>query len=230
MGPAQPGDRRAGRRADGGAGRGDGRLDGGGVVFPDGLAGVNRWPTGSRSSIGKTPSRPGDRPSKSATVHASSPRAWRREGNRPGRGRPGRPRLALDARGPQDRARRCGGIPESGSLEPGCLARAGPQAAQDQREHRSLHHLAFSPDGRRSQRVSIRVIVRSRHPSSSGTPPRGQSSSLSPARSLRSPFGPDGKVLFAVAEPHAVLAIELATGRVLWTTTAYLESYPSTST
>ena len=49
-----------------------------------------------------------------------------RKGNRAGRGRPGRSRSALDARGIEDRARRCGGIPESHSLEPGCVARAGP--------------------------------------------------------------------------------------------------------
>ena len=56
-----------------------------------------------------------------------------REGIRPGGGGPGRPGLALDARGARDRSGGRGGIPEDGPLEPGCVARAGPQAAQDHR-------------------------------------------------------------------------------------------------
>ena len=49
-----------------------------------------------------------------------------RQGIRPGSGGPRRPGLALDARGPQDRSGRRGGIPADGPLEPGCVARAGP--------------------------------------------------------------------------------------------------------
>jgi serine/threonine protein kinase len=41
-------------------------------------------------------------------------------------GEQGRSRSALDARGIEDRATRRRGTPESGSLEPRCLARAGP--------------------------------------------------------------------------------------------------------
>ena len=115
-----------------------------------------------------------------------------RQGNRPGRGRPRRPGLALDARGLEDRSGRRGGIPEDGSLEPGCVARAGPQAAQNHRYWRSVRLRRLQP-GRKivCNGFQSSVIGPSRHRSTFGTPPRGESSPRCPVhfRPVRLPTG-----------------------------------------
>ena len=146
---AQPGDRDAGRRAHGGAGRDDRRLDGGGLALPRRSPGVNRSPTSSRSSIGRTPSRPapGDRGARQVASALGGPGA--RKGNRPGRGRPGRSRACSGCSRPSRpprRMRRDSGKPFAGTSAPGSgrsISRSGSARASV-----CCTHLGFSPDGK----------------------------------------------------------------------------------
>ena len=110
-----------------------------------------------------------------------------RQGNRPGRGGPRRPGLALDARGPQDRSGRRGGIPEAVRWNLGAWLGQVHKPLRIIDTAVRATHLAFSPDGRSFATGTVPHIVRTRHQSTSGTPPRGESSPRSPVRSPRSP-------------------------------------------
>ena len=91
------------------------------------LAGASNSRISSRSATGKTAIEARRKAILRARQFASALRGpGTRQGNCPGPGGPRRPGLALDARGLEDRSRGRGGIPEDGSLEPGCVARAGP--------------------------------------------------------------------------------------------------------
>jgi serine/threonine protein kinase/WD40 repeat protein/tetratricopeptide (TPR) repeat protein len=80
-------------------------------------------------------------------------------------------------------------------------------------------HLGFSPDGRtfatgfnpRDRDRATPIVL---WDTGSGAKLRTLAGAFAPFA-----FRPDGKVLFAVAEPRGVLALELARERVLWTTT-----------
>ena len=81
-------------------------------------------------------------------------------------------------------------------------------------------HLGFSPDGRtfatgfcpRDRDRATPIVL---WDTASGAKLQTLAGAFAPFA-----FGSDGKVLFAVAEPRGVLAIELSTERVLWATTA----------
>ena len=69
------------------------------------------------------------------------------------------------------------------------------------------------------RRVTFPIVVRTRHQSTSGTPPRGESSQRFPGVFGPFAFRPDGKVLVGIADNwRRMVAVDLATGRVLWTT------------
>jgi serine/threonine protein kinase/WD40 repeat protein/tetratricopeptide (TPR) repeat protein len=81
-------------------------------------------------------------------------------------------------------------------------------------------HLGFSPDGKtfatgfcpRDRDRATPIVL---WDTASGAKLQTLAGAFAPFA-----FGSDGKVLFAAAEPRGVLAIELSTERVLWTTTA----------
>ena len=64
------------------------------------------------------------------------------------------------------------------------------------------------------RRVTFHIPIRTRHQSTSGTLPRGESSPRSPGAFGPFAFQPDGKVLVAHTDEQHILAIDLVTGRV----------------
>ena len=88
-------------------------------------------------------------------------------------------------------------------------------------------HLGFSPDGKtfatgffaRDRELATPVVL---WDTASGAKLKTLAGAFAPFV-----FQPDGKVLFATAQPRGVLAIELATERVLWTTPALPGEYAS---
>ena len=169
---------------------------------------------------------PGDRRARSLASAFGGPGA--RKGNRPGRGkagpitvcsgcsRPSRPRPTM---------RRHSGKRFAGTWVPGSGRSISPSGSV--RASVSALTSASAPTARRLPRVSVRAIVTARRPSviwdtASGAKLKTLDGALAPFA-----FRTDSKVLFAVAEPRGVLAIELATERVLWRTMALPGEFPS---
>ena len=110
-------------------------------------------------------------------------------------------------------------IPENGSLEPGCVARAGPQGFQNHRYRRSMRWRRLQP-GRKiaCNRFQSSGSLSRKTDRPLGYQLLGESSPRCRARSPRLPSDRTGRFWSLKGSERHMVAVDLATGRVLWTT------------